>query len=215
MQNHAAIQDGNPAVPAFIQDAIARTIQARKDFAHVQPADADVGQLWRLQLPVPLWDKIDPEHQLGSVEPMVFIAAKGTKNDPDFGDEEYYAFLCLGKSALETFPVLDGELKRWHHAPYAWWTDIKTSTGSVPPTAAEFVLPTHPVYVRREWLVACEGDLGGMEAKRRVLDQFTKWIEYSDSPWLMEDHPRNQIGGHTLMEVLEHVKACWIQHKLA
>lgn len=202
-------------VPAFVKDAIARTTKARADFAHVQPKDANVGQLWKVKTPIPLWDTIDPEHRLGPVEITVFIAEIPFPTDDDelVEDGDYYGYLCLGASALEDFPVLDSELKNYQHAPYAWWVDVKRPEGSIPATSAEFILPTHPVYVRREWLVACEGNLGGQEAVSRVQNQFWRWLEYNDSPWIDEEHPRNKIGGHNPMNVVDHVRECWRQFK--
>lgn len=207
---HAATaQVATPVNIPFMKDVIARTCAARKDFAHVQPKDADIGQLWRVKTPVPLWDTIDPEHNLGQVEFVIFIADRGYDTEyEDFQDGEYYGFLCLGTSCIENFPVLEAPLERWQHAPYAWWVDIKTPQGQVPAHSAEFVLPVCPVYVRREWLVACEGDLGGREAVSRVINQFVDWAD-SDGPGLDYDHHRNKVGGHRLSDIIEHVKACW------
>lgn len=197
-------------IPAFIKNVIRRTTSAWKRYEKTCPQNAVVGQVWALDLPIPLWDTINPQHSLGPVRPMLFITDIGKGDDEFFPDGNLYGFLCLGTSVIDPFPVLERELKQWEHAPYMRWVDATISQDREPSHRAEFIVPMFPVYIRREWLSQCEGDLGE-QASRRVREKFVKWFR-SEGPDLDCDHPRNKIGGHPIGDVMEHIKSCWSAH---
>jgi hypothetical protein len=207
----ATAQVADVIVPQFIQDAFQRTAKVRQQLGHIQPQDAKMGQIWRVKPPIPLWDTIDPEHRLSSVTFCLFIEEV---NGPEMQPDEVYGFLCLGASAIEDLPVLERPLKAWEYAPYCWWVDILRKGGTQPTTAAEYIMPAFPFYAKKDWLIGCEGDLGGtegmFESVHKVLNQMINWCE-SNGPDLDLDHHRNKIGGHTLMKILAHVTTCWIE----
>ncbi len=198
-------------VPAFIKDAISRTSTVRQLLGHLQPKDAKMGQIWRVKPPIPLWDTIDPEHRLSSVTFCMFIEEV---DGPEMQPNEVYGFLCLGASAIEDSPVLERSLRPWEYAPYSWWVDVLRPGGVQPTTAAEYIMPVFPIYAKKDWLIGCEGDLGGtegqFEAIHKTINQMINWCE-SNGPDLDLNHPRNKIGGHTLMEILEHMRMCWLE----
>lgn len=207
----ATAQVADVEIPQFVQDAFKRTAKVRQQLGHIRPEDVAEGQIWRIKTPIPLWDTIDPEHRLSGVTFCMFVSEV---NGPEMQPDEVYGYLCLGASNLDIFPVLERELQRWEYAPYCWWVDILRPGGTQPTTAAEFIMPAFPIYAKKEWLLGCEGDLGGQdrrfEAIHKVINQMINWCE-SNGPDLDLNHPRNKIGGHTLMEILEHVGTCWLQ----
>lgn len=197
-------------MPPALQNIIQRGMEAREKYRDWRSENARPGQAWTLNLPIPLWDSIDEEHRLAPIRPVFFIMSAPFPEDVDdaLSEDWWYGFLCLGASATDQFPVLERELERWEHAPYAWWVDIKMPGGGPVSPTADFVMPLYPIHVRREWLSECQADFGN-GSEKRVWDQIMSHFESGNAPSTLEEHSRNKVGGHSLTEIVEHIKDCW------
>lgn len=197
-------------IPAFLTDAIKRGMEAKRQYGNWTWEDAKPGQAWTLSLPKPLYDTADKSRLFGEVQPTFFVMEAPTPEDGDdgFSEEFWYGFLCLPASIIEPYPVLERPLERWEHAPYAWWVDMKMPHGGVIATTAEFIMPEFPIHVRREWLATCQGDFGD-GSQCRVWQTAMRFFQTEKAPGTELNHYRNTVGGHTLFDVIQHIKSCW------
>lgn len=173
-----------------------RALAAKEAYKGIKPAP---GQVWLIKTPTPLLDTVTEME----VCPAIFLLERSCTEVYN-GEPSWYGLLCLGVSATHPLPVLQwNDIRIEHTLPYTAQLDL-IPVGPVSPHA-EFILHEFPTHVKEEWLVNAVADFGlegSVEMHRRIFS-----FREKDIPEFVLDHPRNQIGGHTALDVVQHIVA--------